>query len=100
MACTLLRERRHLAMTVSARVAMSNDEDHWALRAELEARREEVATLRGVVAALRAMVATRRNDKTSDCGRRGAFWVLVAASGVGGMIGFALALAVVQCLRH
>jgi flagellar motor component MotA len=74
---------------------MSNDEDRWVLRAELEARREEVATLRGVVAALRGVVATRRAHRKTGA----PISVLVAAILVGALLGSASALALVEWLR-
>jgi hypothetical protein len=66
---------------------MSNDEDRWALRAELQARKEEIATLRGVVAALR----TQRKSKKAPA-RRVTIRSVVVAAGFGALVGFALAI--------
>jgi len=75
---------------------MSNDQDRWTLRAELEARKEEVATLRGVVAALRGVVAMRRDESAKRNPRRVTTGIMIAAFAVGALVGFASALAVTR----
>ena len=94
MECALHEVPLSLTTTASRVAAMSND-DRWALRAELEARRDEIATLRGVVAALRERAARRRGEPGRTTIRS-----LVAAAAVGALLGFALAFVVVEWLRR
>jgi hypothetical protein len=75
---------------------MSNDEDHSALRAELDARKEEIAVLRGVVAALRDRAATRRRNNEGRERRAGSVIVASVAVVVGALLGFAVALALFE----
>jgi hypothetical protein len=78
---------------------MANDEEGWALRAELEARKEEIATLRGVVAALRGVAATRRVNEGQGEPRRAKIRILAATAVVGALVGFASALAMVEWMH-
>ena len=81
-------------------VAMSNDEGGWALRAELEARKEEIATLRGVVAALRGVAVTRRGNQGTPEPRRAKMRTLAATAVVGALLGFGSALALVEWMHR
>lgn len=80
-------------------MAVSKDDDSWTLRAELEARKDDIATLRGVVAALRDTLAAKRTHRVGGEVQRIAIQVLATALGVGALLGFGLALAVLQWLR-
>jgi hypothetical protein len=83
--------------TLAPRVAMLND-DRWALRAELEARKKEIATLRGVVAVLRESSLSIRAGRTESAARDRPIRSFVLATCVGTVLGFALALVVLRCL--
>jgi hypothetical protein len=63
--------------TLVPKLGLMPDDDCWAVRAELEARKEEVATLRGVVAALRTMHSRVDTPRKAPPG-----WVTVAVVGV------------------
>jgi hypothetical protein len=79
-------------------VAIHDDDGRWAVHAELEARKEEIATLRGVVAALRDSAAARRARE--DGRSKMALRVRLAVAAVAGVLmGFALAMAILHWMR-
>jgi hypothetical protein len=67
--------------------------------AELEARKEEIATLRGVVAALRGVAAARRGDRAKAESWRRSGRALAATAAVAALLGFASALALIEWLH-
>jgi len=78
---------------------MSNEDDPWVLRAELEARDEEIATLRGVVAALCPGAAKSRGERRGRRLTRAVGWSVAMSAAVGVLVGFAVGLASVDGLR-